>query len=98
MATITDFDSWLDEVDLEGHEEIYALYRTVSDVESMGMFECSVSDGKYFVRADNIEDTLMLASEKARQAFLAAIESRFGIRDFGDIEGWYGYERAMSKE
>lgn len=26
MATITDFDAWLDQADPEGHEELYGLY------------------------------------------------------------------------
>ncbi len=41
MATITDFDAWLDMADAEGHEEVYSLYRAVSDIDEMGMYECS---------------------------------------------------------
>ncbi|EGQ7810926.1 hypothetical protein I6Y99_004995 [Vibrio parahaemolyticus] len=99
MATITDFDAWLDMADAEGHEEVYSLYRAVSDIDEMGMYECSENNGKYFLKASHVDDTLMLASEKARQAFLGEISSRFGISDFGgDIEGWYSYCHAMSKD
>ncbi|MDY4388687.1 hypothetical protein [Pectobacterium aroidearum] len=96
MATITDFDSWLDQADPDDYEEIYALYRTVADADEFGLYKCSVNNGKYFVKADHAEDTLMLASEKARSAFLQAVDSRYDIE--GDIEGWYGYQRAMDKD
>ncbi|NIA11948.1 MAG: hypothetical protein GWP10_20055 [Nitrospiraceae bacterium] len=96
MATITKFDVWLDEADPDDHEEVYALYRAVSDVDQFGMYKCSVNNGKYFVKGDHTEDTLMLASEKAREAFFKAMKTRFGIE--GDIESWYGYKRAMAKD
>jgi hypothetical protein len=97
MATITEFDAWFDMADLDDHEEVYSLYRAVSGRDEMGMYKCDVNNGKYFVTADHVDDTLMLASDKALNAFLSEIESRFGISDFGDIEGWYGYKRAMAK-
>ncbi|MBX3640261.1 MAG: hypothetical protein KF888_07080 [Nitrosomonas sp.] len=96
MATITDFEAWLDQADPDDHEEVYALYRAVSDVDELGMYKCTINNGKYFVKGDHTEDTLMLASEKAHSAFLQAINSRFEIE--GDIEGWYGYKRAMAKD
>ena len=96
MATITDFDSWLDQADPDGHEEVYALYRAVADVDEFGMYKCTMNNEKYFVKGDHTDDTLMLASEKAHSAFLNVINSRFEIE--GDIEGWYGYKRAMAKD
>lgn len=99
MATITDFNAWLDMVDAEGHEEVYSLYCAVSENDDMGMYKCSENNGKYFLKALHFGDTLMLASEKAKNAFLAEITSRFGISDFGgDIESWYAYCHAMSKD
>ncbi len=99
MTTTTEFDNWLDAADIEGHEEVYSLYSAVSDISEVGMYKCSENNNKYFLSASHIDDTLMLASEKAREAFLAEIESRFGIADFGgDIESWHGYMHAMSKD
>ena len=98
MTTITEFDAWLDAADVEGHEEVYALYYAVSNREEMGMYKCDVSNGKYLVSADNTDDTLMLVSDEALNAFLSKIESSFGIDDFGDIEGWYAYNRAMARD
>ncbi|OBS91862.1 hypothetical protein A9257_16205 [Vibrio cyclitrophicus] len=98
MAT-TDFESWLSNAEPEGHEEVYALYRAVSDIDETGMFTCSENNGRFFLKASHVEETLLLASEKARKAFIATINSSFGISDFGgDIEGWYAYRRAMSKD
>ncbi|HAS8529119.1 hypothetical protein ABMY37_21360 [Vibrio vulnificus] len=98
MATITEFDAWLDMADLEGHEEVYALHQAVSGREDVGMFQCQENNGKFFVTANHVDDTLMLASEDAYRYFLTVIEKRFGISEFGDIEGWYGYSRAMAKD
>lgn len=98
MATITEFESWLDSADPDDHEEVYALYQAVSNSENAGIYTCSENKGKYFLKADHVDDTLMLASDKARSAFLSAVDFRFGIAEFGDIEGWYGYKRAMSKD
>lgn len=95
MATITDFNAWLDEADPDDCEEIYALYKAVMDVDELGMYKCSVNNGKYFVKGNHTEDTLMLASEKARLAFMKTMDARFKIE--GDLEGWYGFERAMAK-
>ncbi|MBB1385394.1 hypothetical protein H5119_07575 [Pseudoalteromonas sp. SG45-5] len=98
MTTITEFDTWLDAAGVEGHEEVYALHWAVSNREEMGMYKCDVNNGRYFITADGTDDTLMLASDKALHAFLSKVESCFGISDFGDIEGWYAYSRAMSKD
>ncbi|HEY1136472.1 MAG TPA: hypothetical protein VGE64_03185 [Xanthomonadaceae bacterium] len=99
MATITDFEAWLEQADPEGHEEVYALYQAVYGAEDYGFYECKVSaDGtKWFIKSGHVEDTLMLASEKARSAFLSLIENKYTEGDM-DIESWYGYRRAMAKD
>ena len=94
--TTTDFQAWLDQADLDGHEEIYNLYRAIVDVDHIGTYSCSMNNGKYFVKGEHVEDTLMLASEKAKDAFLIEFQKGQGIE--GDIEGWYSYKRAMSKD
>ena len=96
MATITDFEEWINEADPDSNEEIYALYRAVSDINQNGMYECSMNNGKYFVKGDHTENTLMLASEKAYSAFLQYMNVYFNFE--GDIEGWYGFNRAMAKD
>jgi hypothetical protein len=99
MGTITDFEAWLDQADPEGHEEVYALYQAVYGAEDCGFYECkaSVNGTEWFLRAGHVEDTLMLASGKARSAFLSLIERRYTDGDM-DIESWYGYKRAMARD
>ena len=53
MATITDFDTWLDQADPDGHEEVCALYKAVADGDTGGFCECSQSNRKYFVKGRN---------------------------------------------
>ena len=60
------------------------------------MYKCTTNNGKYFVKRDHTDDTLMLASEMAHSSFLNAISSRFEVE--GDIEWWYGYQRSMAKD
>lgn len=99
MGTITDFDGWLDQADPDDYEEIYALYRAVANGETFGRYECKPSQGhfKWFVKAGCTEDTLMLASSKAREAFLRRIEERFGDGEL-DMESWYHFHRNMAQD
>jgi hypothetical protein len=98
MATITDFEGWLDQGEPEGYEEVYSLYRCVQDEEDFGIYECKSKDGKLFIKAGHTDDTLMLASEKAKTAFLKIIETRYVDDNDMDIESWYAYNHAMSKD
>lgn len=99
MSTITDFSGWLDQADLDDHEEIYALYKAVEGAEEVGLYKCTAAADrtKWFVTADHIDDTLMLASVDARSTFLKKIESDYTDGEM-DIESWYGYMCAMSKD
>ncbi|HGS5167953.1 TPA: hypothetical protein ACMDUA_005310 [Vibrio harveyi] len=98
MATITDFDLWVDAADADGFEEVYALYQAVSDRDDVGLFKCEEKNGRFFVTANHVEDTLLLASDEAYDYFLVYIEKRFDIGSVGDMESWYGYQRAMAKD
>ena len=42
MATITDFEAWLEQADPEGHEEVYALYQAVYGADDYGFYELSL--------------------------------------------------------
>jgi hypothetical protein len=98
MATITDFDIWLEEADPEGHEEIYALYHCVLDEEDYGIWELKKRAGQLFIKAGHTDDVLRIASPRAKQFFLDIVKDRY-VRDPGmDIEGWYGFRRAMEKD
>ncbi len=94
---ITDFNSWLDEASPDDFEEIYCIYRAVADNDSFGCYKCEENNGKFFLKADHVSETLMLASEKAKNAFLEQIRKQY-CDGTDDIEMWYGYSRAMAKD
>jgi len=96
MATITDFDAWLDSVDPDDYKEVYCLYKSVEECEEWGMYSTSENNGKLFVKGP-VGDTLMLASEKAKKTFLNILEDRY-CDDGMDIESWYGFMRAMKND
>ena len=100
MATTTDFLAWLSCIDLSDYNDVWSLYHTVSDLSDYSSFEIDVKEEtkgtKYFLKSVECDDTLMLASEKARQTFLSIIETEYceGM----DIEGYYAYHHAMEKD
>lgn len=97
MATITDFDEWLEEaIDGGDYSDVYSLYHTITDEVNNGGFQISKNNGRWFVVSGNCEDTLMISTEKARQTLLSIIEERY-CEDM-DIEGYYYFHRAMEKD
>lgn len=97
MAT-TDFQTWIEEIDLSelDYEEIDSLYRSVNEISDFGLFETeSTKNGQYIVSCSTIDDKLILASERARTAFLTHIEKEYCD---GNEEGWYAFHRAMEKD
>lgn len=100
MATITDFDAWLSCIDLSDYNDVYSLYQTVSELVNYSSFEITENDtsnGKrYFLKSNECDDTLMLASEKSRQTFLSIITTRY-CEDM-DIEGYYAFHHGMEMD
>ena len=97
--TTKDFSEWLICMDLSDYEDIYSLYRSVEECETYGSFETQIAKGSnngWIVKATYIDESLHLASEKAKNTFLSMIENRYfnGM----DVEGWYAYMRAMEKD
>ena len=95
MATITDFESWLDQIRPKSSVDVYSLYRAIIDQENLGRFHCLKNDAQLFLRTDKANDVLMLASDKAVKEFLSTLRERFNIE--GDIRGWYITRRAMER-
>ena len=99
MATLTDFSAWLSCLDLSNYEEIYSLYRSVAECDEYGMYNTQVANGVnngWIVKATFLDDTLHIASDKAKRVFLSQIEANYfnGM----DLEGWYAYMKAMEKD
>lgn len=93
MTDTPDFNVWLDENEPDGHEEIYALYQSVDERESVGVWDVKIQGDKTFITGPF--GTLQLLSEKARLAFLRKVESLKSDPDM-DMESWYGFERNMA--
>ena len=97
--TTKDFSEWLVCMDLSDYEDIYSLYRSVEECETYGSFETQIAKGSnngWIVKATYIDESLHLASEKAKNTFLSMIEKRY-FNDM-DAEGWYAYNKAMQKD
>lgn len=95
---ITDFDLWLDNVDLSDFNDVYALYHSVSGIENWGTFRAERGRGaqQLLVYSHDCSEPLLLASDKARDAFLKKVEDDY-CEDM-DIEGYYGFHHAMEKD
>jgi len=97
MATTTDFQEWLDNLDETNIEEVYYLYESIIGVTQMGGFNCSQNNEKLFIKTDQNDSTLMLASGKAIKAFLDKLDNEYG-GDYGWVGGHYEFVRAMEKD
>lgn len=94
---ITDFDLWLNSVDLSDYNDVYALYHSVSGIEDWGAFRTERGRGaqQLLVHSYDCEEPLLLASDKARDAFLKKVEIDYC--ESMDIESYYGFHYAMEK-
>ncbi len=96
MATTTDFQEWLDNLDETDIEEINNLYESITHKTQMGAFKCSVNNDRYFVTNGDNDQTLMLASELAKDTFLKKLDKEYG-GDFGWVGGHWEFVRSMRK-
>jgi len=106
MATLTVFDDWLSGVDSADYNDIYCLYNAVNTVdthnpkEEWGAFNCTVkvtpARNMYFVKCSYFDDYLLLASDKARSAFLKHLEGKYASGM--DMEVWYTIQSEKDKD
>src|ERR1035441_2135983 len=90
METTTEFDAWLDVNDPETEMEKENLINSVQNVQTFGDYPTTKNGDKYFVKGW-ADDTLLLASEKARSAFIARVRL---IKVPDDLEE--GYQRNIN--
>ncbi len=93
MATTTNFEEWLAQVDPNKHE-VRAVYYTVTGEESQAPFELSKSTDKLFVKYPDA-DTLMITA-RAKNVFVDILQKKYC--DGMDVESWYGLECALERE
>jgi len=96
MPTTTQFQDWLDNLDETHTEEMYNLQQSIIHETQMGSFTCSKNNGRLFVKYLPTNETLMLSTSKAKNAFLTKLDKDYaGL--FGWLEGDYYFVHAMSK-
>lgn len=96
--SITDYREWTFALDLENYEEIDSLFQSVKYVSDYGMFRTVVGrkPGTFIVTASFMDDSLFLASEKARSAYLRYIEGTYCAGEAEEI--WYAMKHANAKD
>lgn len=92
---VYDMLNWVEGLDLDHYEDIYALYCTVNNKENFGLFSYEEYDNEILIRADHIDDELILISDEQRKRLADLIEEEY--MGNMDPEGWYGYNRALEK-
>ncbi len=97
MATTTDFQEWLDNIDDKDIEYIYHLYESINSETQMGGFTSTKKGNQLFIKTDDHDQVLLLASDKAVKGFLAKLDYEFG-GGFGWVIGQYDFVRAMRKD
>jgi hypothetical protein len=93
MAKVTDYKEWLSGVDLDGHQKVYDLYRSVGNFEGAGIFHTAkevTNDGyQYLVQAQGTADSLFLESDQAKFEFLEYLAKNYTDEQEGDVQKWY---------
>lgn len=87
---------WLSDLDLEGYEEIYCLYRAISETDEYGLFKAYENDGKVFVKSGVMDEELELSNQDQINEILEIIEDEY--MDGMDSEGFYAFHKAMEKD
>ena len=97
MATITEFEAWLTVVLFDNdYNDVCCLYRSVEEEDTYGLFSTSRKDDKLFVKCDICDDTLMLASPKAKEFFLSLLDNRY-LKGM-NVDAYESYHRELEKE
>jgi len=97
-TTTTNFNEWLDPLELRYWGDIESLADSVSTPGIFGMFTTKQAPNasRWFVTADDYECTLMLATEVARDTFMTHIDNKYCSGE--GISSWCATRRAMEKD
>ena len=101
MGKSTDYESWLSDVGIQGDEDVYNLYNSISNFERSGRFYTSkevTNDGyEYLVHAEGNEDNLFLDSDEAKFEFLSHLKTNFTDANEENIEKWYELKKELGR-
>lgn len=94
----TNFDGWLDEVNLDNYADVYALHETIEGETSFASFKAErAPNGKLIVTAPGVDNTLVLTSEKAKHALIDLICARH-VEPGMQIGAWYAMHHHNESE
>ena len=98
MSLTTDFQKFLNGVELEGHQEVSALHTAVENCSPFGIYNVKPATGfnRWIVSAPHSDEELLLASSKARKAFLSCLTQSY-CGDL-DMESWSSFAHSMAKD
>lgn len=92
----SEITKWLSWLDLDGYEEIYALYQSVYYIEDYGLFNTYEKNGKIYVKSNVQEEMLELKNTEQRKAMLKIIEEDY--MDGMNSDDFYSFNKAMDKD
>lgn len=87
--------NWLEGLDLDSYEDIYALHYTVRYKTDYDAFTYSV-ENDIVIGCTYTDTRLHLADEREAKQFLSLIEQEY--MDGMDAESWYSFQRAIDKD
>ena len=90
----TDFDLFLEQI--EDLEDAFCLDQTIRTGMNYGSYYYDSNDERVFISSDCWDDTLMLASDKARDYFLKILEEKWSEEGI-PLDIYYEMKRQMAK-
>lgn len=97
MIVTTDFQRFLDGVEPESPQEVYALYTAAEKCSSFGIYDVKPATGsdRWIVSAPHSDEGLLLNSSQVKNAFLSWL-TRAYCGDL-DMESWSSLEHSIAK-
>ncbi|MCK1794288.1 hypothetical protein [Pseudomonas violetae] len=100
MATLTDFDEWLDgAVPSDMVEDVYALYEAVDGETEFAQYKAvRAANGQLLVSYGEGSDWLRLATNDAKEGFLRRIGGRYVAEGGMSVGAWYIMHQSMASD
>lgn len=98
MSITTDFQKWLKDAELEGYQEVCSLYKAVKSCSSFDVYDVKSAKGsgdRWIVSTPHLDEGLLLASNKAKEAFLLHLTQTY-CGDL-DMESWCSFKHSSEK-
>ncbi|WP_370679392.1 hypothetical protein [Comamonas sp. GB3 AK4-5] len=98
MQSTTNFDSWLDEINISDPADVYALHTAIDGETWFASFEAKrAPNGKLIVTAPGESTALVLVSDHAKESFLNLLCAQYVEGGMG-IGAWYAMHQGLSSD